>query len=150
MRPFFLPTPDYSTAPSFPSINIISSRNSIRHGLPSLIRVKRKNVTLSFFEKRSIVRGKCFQGPGSRQRRDWNHKVLISSWRGGEDTPASSVGNKLLSSWPRGNPTDASGAFRSGPWAPTEAVTPFFQNSKLIRKKILCSLCLEICQTYSP
>ena len=38
-----------------------------------------------------------------------------------------------MSPWPRGNPTDASGAFRSGPRAPTEAVTPFFQNSKLIR-----------------
>jgi hypothetical protein len=38
-----------------------------------------------------------------------------------------------LSPWPRGNPTDASGAFRSGPRAPIEAVTPFFQNSKLIR-----------------
>jgi hypothetical protein len=36
--------------------------------------------------------------------------------------------------WPRGNPTDASGAFRPGPRAPTEASTPFFQNSKLIPK----------------
>jgi hypothetical protein len=32
-------------------------------------------------------------------------------------------------------PTDASGAFRSGPRAPTEAVTPFFQNSKLIQNE---------------
>jgi hypothetical protein len=35
---------------------------------------------------------------------------------------------------PRGNPTDASGSFRSGPQAPTEVVTPFFQNPKLITK----------------
>jgi hypothetical protein len=32
----------------------------------------------------------------------------------------------------KGNPTDASGAFRSGPRAPTEAGTPFFQNFKLM------------------
>jgi hypothetical protein len=33
-----------------------------------------------------------------------------------------------------GKATDASGAFRSGPRAPTEAVTPFFQNFNLIQK----------------
>jgi len=35
----------------------------------------------------------------------------------GKIPPASSVGNKVLSPWPRANPTDASGAFRSGPRA---------------------------------
>ncbi len=32
----------------------------------------------------------------------------------------------------KGSPADASGAFRSGPRAPTEVVTGFFQNSELI------------------
>ena len=39
-------------------------------------------VTLWFFEERFVIRAKGVQGPGSRQRRDWNHKALISPWRG--------------------------------------------------------------------
>jgi len=50
----------------------------------------------------------------------------------GKIPPASSGGDKLLSSGTRGDPTDASGAFRPDPRAPTEALPPFFQNSKLI------------------
>ena len=52
--------------------------------------------------------------------------------------PASSGGDKLFCLWPRGDPTDASRAFHSGPRAPNQAVTPFFQNSKMIRKTQFC------------
>ena len=92
-------------------------------------------VTLWFFEKRRFVRAKCFQGPGSRQRRDWNHKALISLWRGRGryPPPPRSETSFDLRVQDTNRPTDASGAFRSGPRAPTKAVTPFFQNSKLMR-----------------
>jgi len=46
--------------------------------------------------------------------------------------PASSGGNARGSSWPSGNPADASGAFRPNPRASTKAVKPFFQTAKLI------------------
>jgi hypothetical protein len=42
------------------------------------------------------------------------------------------IKNELLSSETSGNPNDASGAFYSGPRAPTEAVILFFQNPNLI------------------
>jgi hypothetical protein len=58
--------------------------------------------------------------------------------RAGKIPPAFSGGNELLSSGARGNPTDASGAFRPGPRAQTEALMPFFQNSKLIQSFEYC------------
>jgi len=48
-------------------------------------------------------------------------------------TPASSGGKDLLSSWPSGNPTDASGTFRSNPRPSTKAFIPLFHTAKLLR-----------------
>ena len=58
-------------------------------------------------------------------------RLFLPGW-GGEDTPASPGGNGLLSSGTRENPTAASGGFHPGPRAQTEALPPFFQNSKLV------------------
>jgi len=52
---------------------------------------------------------------------------------GRERTPASFGGKDLLSSWPSGTPTDASGAFRSNPRPSTKALIPFFQIAKLLQ-----------------
>ncbi|MDI6753717.1 MAG: hypothetical protein QME78_04895, partial [Thermodesulfobacteriota bacterium] len=62
----------------------------------------------------------------------WNHKAIISPNMGRARTPASSAGNNHLPSWPRGIPTDASGAFRSNPRPLIKAFIPFIQIAKLI------------------
>ena len=70
------------------------------------------------------------RGPG---RPACNHKALISSRVGrGKRSPASSDGNARGSSWPSGNPADASGAFRPGPRTSTKVIKALFQNAKLV------------------
>jgi len=75
------------------------------------------------------------RGPG---RPAWNHKALVSSQVGrGKRPPASSDGITRGSSWPSGNPADASGAFHPDPRASTKAVKPLFQTAKMIQNNIL-------------
>jgi len=77
-------------------------------------------------------RGQGLPGPGGQTGPLGIIRADFSGDRPGKIPPASSEGDNLLSSWPGGNPTDASRAVRSGPRAPTEVVTPFFQNFKMI------------------
>jgi len=58
-------------------------------------------------------------------------------------TPASSGGKDLLSSWPSGTPTDASGAFRSNPRPSTKAFIPFFQIAKLLPTPLFLTFFLD-------
>ena len=71
-------------------------------------------------------------GPGAwAARLESQGTDFFADWAG-KTPPASSGGNARGSSWPSGNPADASGAFRPNPRASTEVVKPFFQTAKLI------------------
>jgi len=65
---------------------------------------------------------------------------FLRGW-GGENTPRPLRRKSDRIPEARGNPADASGAFRSGPRAPTEAVKPFF-------KTLNCYKTLNLPQIY--
>jgi len=62
-------------------------------------------------------------------RTAWNQGADFSVEGAGKKHPALSGGIKLWSSNHKGSPSDASGSFRSGSRAPTEALPRFFQKS---------------------
>ena len=78
---------------------------------------------------RNFQWAKWFHGPGARPDRLESWRADFSVEGAGKKHPASSGGIKLWSSNHKGSPADASGAFRSGPRAPTEALPRFFQKS---------------------